>query len=79
MHENPQVPGDDLARSKSEAPDYQLSSPDGETVSIRRINGATFDDSTDASASLSDLRKLQDASKFHKARFSFRLYQRERS
>jgi hypothetical protein len=41
----------------------------------RTLNGASFD-TTNSNQALSDLRKLQDPSKYDKARFSFRLYKR---
>lgn len=77
MHENPQVPGDDLACAKSEALKHHKLSPGLDAVQILGVYGAMFDSSTETTVSLSNLRKLQDASKFHKARFGFRLYPRD--
>ena len=47
--------------------------PSGEAS--KTLKGASFD-ASDPQQVLSDLKKLQDHSKYDKARFSFRLYKR---
>jgi hypothetical protein len=64
MQEHPSVktPWIELAHSSREA--------ESVLPNTSSQGGATFDNS------LSDLKKLQDPSKFNKARFSFKLYKR---
>lgn len=77
MHENPQKPDRGMARSKYTAPQPKNIKPADVSPKLPEYrglvnNGASFDDIN----SLSNLRKLQDSTKFDKARFSFRLYRR---
>jgi hypothetical protein len=53
----------------------EISAANPASEAPRHLNGASFD-SNGAGQNLSDLRKLQDPSKYDKARFSFRLYKR---
>ena len=61
----------------------QKSAPEAVSKSLTDIahppavtQGASFDASFDTAGTLSELKKLQDTTKFDKARFSFRLYKR---
>jgi hypothetical protein len=73
MHENSQIPVNGLSRSQPKGDaDHLPAASTGQNAPGNPGKGATFDDSYNFSA----MRKLQDASKFDKARFSFRLYKR---
>lgn len=78
MHENSEIsngqrqsnPGH--ARQGQSRPASRAEHQSGPPDQTKITNGASFDDSQ----TFSGLRKLQDSSKFDKARFSFRLYKR---
>jgi hypothetical protein len=77
MQEPTQKPAPGLAWSKNPLAPHPKTVPPDETPTLPNPrglihNGASFDDTQ----SLSGLRKLQDSTKFDKARFSFRLYKR---
>lgn len=69
MHENFKSP---LTGKNGSSPESKSTAFSESVASNRTTNGASFDDSY----SFCNMRKLQDASKFDKARFSFRLYKR---
>jgi len=77
MHEHSQIPATGLGQAQATPnPEHSTAHPADANVPAKNTNGAMFDVSRDDSYNFSGLRKLQDASKFDKARFSFRLYKR---
>jgi hypothetical protein len=77
MHEkNSQIPVTGLSPAQPKPARDSLAGSNEQNPPGKPINGASFDASHDDSYAFSSLRKLQDSTKFDKARFSFRLYRR---